>query len=229
MEAASTSHELLLPQELHDSPLSFDESLEEFLSETSDTVPSETTIKRRRKEFVTPKLVAALDRYQLSIRDSVYIFQATVEALGLRTDGFSINKSSIQRIRTQMRKDRAEAIKSDFQDNVPEVVTGHWNDKLLPGLDVRSSKEERLPILISFGDREQLLAVPKLDSSSGKDQARDVLNALHDWNLNDNVQIMCCDTTASNTGYLNAPFVRDDYRELIELCIIFLGETERKH
>jgi hypothetical protein len=128
-----------------------------------------------------------------------------------------------------MRKDRAEAIKSDFQDNVPEVVTVHWNDKLLPGLDVRSSKEERLPILISFGDREQLLAVPNLDSSSDKDQAKDVLNALHDWNLNDNVQIMCYDTTASNTGYLNAPFVRDDYRELIELCIIFLGETERKH
>ena len=37
--------------------------------------------KSGRKDFVSPKLVAALDRCQLSIRDSVYIFQATVEAL----------------------------------------------------------------------------------------------------------------------------------------------------
>ncbi|GBP41266.1 hypothetical protein EVAR_32992_1 [Eumeta japonica] len=72
--------------------------------------------------------------------------------------------------------------------------------KLLPGLDVRSSKEERLPIIASFDDREQLLAVPKLESSSGKHQAKAISTALFDWSLHDKVQIMCCDTTASNTG-----------------------------
>ncbi|GBP74674.1 hypothetical protein EVAR_58940_1 [Eumeta japonica] len=72
--------------------------------------------------------------------------------------------------------------------------------KLLPGLDVRSSKEERLPIITSFDDREQLLAVPKLESSSEKHQAKAISTALFDWNLHDKVQIMCCDTTASNTG-----------------------------
>ena len=30
-----------------------------------------------------------------------------------------------------------------------------------------------------------------------------MLDALYDWNLDDKVQIMCCDTTASNTGRLN--------------------------
>ncbi|CAH0553153.1 unnamed protein product [Brassicogethes aeneus] len=73
---------------------------------------------------------------------------------------------------SQSRKDRAEAIKSDFQNNLPGTVTVHWDGKLLPGLDERSSKEERLPILISFGEKEQLLAVPKLESSSGQDQAK---------------------------------------------------------
>ena len=38
----------------------------------------------------------------------------------------------------------------------------------------------------------------KLDCSSGKAQAKAVLHVLHDWNLDDQVQIMCCDTTASN-------------------------------
>lgn len=155
--------------------------------------------------MITPKLVAALDRCQLSIRDSVYILQAVVEALGHSCDEFPINKSSIQRIRTQMRKCRAETIKADFQNNLPDIVTVHWDGKLLPGLDVRSSKEERLPILISFKDREQLLAVPKLESSSGKEQARAVLNVLCDWNFTDMVQIMCCDTTASDTGRFNVP------------------------
>ena len=34
-----------------------------------------------------------------------------------------------------------------------------------------------------------------------------VLDALHDWNLYDQVKIMCCDTTASNTGRLNGACV----------------------
>ncbi|KAK2575365.1 hypothetical protein KPH14_001258, partial [Odynerus spinipes] len=163
----------------------------------------ETSSKRGRKNLITPKLVAALDRCQLSIRDSVYILHAVVEALGLSTDDFPINKSSIQRIRTQTRKSRAEAIKTDFQNNVPDVVTVHWDGKLLPGLNVRSSKEERLPIIASFDGREQLLAVLKLESSSGKHQAKAASIALYDWNLNDKVQIMCCDTTSSNTGRFN--------------------------
>jgi len=159
--------------------------------------------KRGRKNLITPKLVAALDRCQLSIRDSVYILNAVVEALGLSSDDFPINKSSIQRIRTETRKSRAEAIKFNFQNNVPDVVTVHWDGKLLPGLDVRSSKEERLPVIASFDDREQLLAVPKLERSTGKHQAKAVATALFDCNLLDKVQIMCCDTTASNTGRFN--------------------------
>nr|CAH7722161.1 unnamed protein product [Callosobruchus chinensis] len=189
-------------QENPDQPTSSDESLGEALPSTSQIIGSVKTSKRGRKGFITPKLVAASDRCQLSIRDSVYILQAVVEALGLSCDDFPINKSSIQRIRTQSRKGRAEAIKLDCQNNLPEMVTVHRDGKLLPGLDVRSSKEERLPILISFGEKEQLLAVPKLESSSGQDQAKAILTALHDWDLEDKVQIMCCETTASNTGRL---------------------------
>lgn len=167
----------------------------EPLPSTSQMVSSVTTSRRGRNDFNTPKLVAALDRCQLSIRDSVYILQAVVNALNLSCDDFPINKSSIQRIRTQSSKDRAE-------DNLPETVTVHWDMKLLPGFDVRSSKEERLPIFISVGEKEQLLAVPKLESSSCQDQANAVSTGLYDWNLEDKVQIMCCGTTASNTGRL---------------------------
>lgn len=203
LSTASTSTTQNLEHELQDSD---EEPVLNNASLPGVSCP-ETSSKRGTKTLITPKLVAALDRCQLSIRDSVYILHAVVEALGLSSDDFPINKSSIQRIRTQTRKSRAEAIKADFQDNVPDVVTVHWDGKLLPGLDVRSSKEERLPIIVSFEGKEQLLAVPKLESSSGKHQAKAISTALYDWNLNGNVQIMCCDTTASNTGRFNGACV----------------------
>lgn len=151
--------------------------------------------------------MAALDRCQLSMRNSVFIIEATIEALGYNTDEFPISKSSIQRIRTEMRRERAEAIKVEFQNEVPDTVTIHWDGKLLPALDVRKSKEERLPIVISYDNKEQLIAVPKLDNSSGSEQAQAVWNAIIDWNLEDKGQILCCDTTASNTGRINGACV----------------------
>ncbi|KAK2727531.1 hypothetical protein QYM36_008125, partial [Artemia franciscana] len=87
-----------------------------------------------------------------------------------------------------------------WEKNVPDVVTVHWDGKVLPGLDVRSSKEECLPVIASFHHREQLLAVPKLESSSGKHQTKAISTAVFDLNVLDNVQIMGCDTTDSNTG-----------------------------
>ncbi|GBM04737.1 hypothetical protein AVEN_20184-1 [Araneus ventricosus] len=124
----------------------------------------------------------------------------TVDALGCNIDEFPISKSSIQRIRTEKRKEGAENIKIDFQNEVPDVVTLHWDGKLLPALSARKSKEERLPMVISYRLKEQHIAVPRLDNSTGKEQAQAVWKAILDWNLEDKVQILCCDTTASNTG-----------------------------
>lgn len=131
LSSSVTAPDSIQTQGDHDQLTSSDESLEEPLTSTSQMVSSETFTKRGWKNFITPKLVEALDRCQL------------VEALDLSCGDFPINKSSIQLIRTQSRKDRAESVKSDFLNNVPEIVTVQWDGKLLPGLDVRSSKEER--------------------------------------------------------------------------------------
>ncbi|GBO14111.1 hypothetical protein AVEN_195948-1, partial [Araneus ventricosus] len=125
-----------------------------------------------RKDFITPKLVAALDRCQLSMGDPVFVLEATIDALACNVDEFPISKSSIQRIRTEKRKERAENIKIDFQNEVPDVVTLHWDGKLLPALSARKSNEEHLPIVISYGLKKQLIAVPRLDNSTGKEQAQ---------------------------------------------------------
>ncbi|XP_065642275.1 uncharacterized protein LOC136073912 [Hydra vulgaris] len=81
--------------------------------------------------------------HQAVVRVSVYILQAVVEALDLSCDDFSINKSSIQSICTQSSRNRADCIKLDFMNNIPKMMTVHWDGKLLPETDIRSSKEER--------------------------------------------------------------------------------------
>ncbi|GBN73477.1 hypothetical protein AVEN_137968-1 [Araneus ventricosus] len=114
------------------------------------------------------------------MRDSAFILEVTIEALGCNIDEFPISKTSIQRIRTEKRKERAENIKIDFQNEAPDVVTLHWDGKLLPALSARKSKEERLPIVISYGLKKQLIAVPRLGNSTGEEQSQAVWKAILD-------------------------------------------------
>ncbi|GBN08973.1 hypothetical protein AVEN_163244-1 [Araneus ventricosus] len=114
------------------------------------------------------------------MRDFVFILEATIDVLGCNIDEFPISKSSIQRIRKEKRKESAKNIKIDFQNEVPDVVTLHWDGKLLPALSARKTKEERLPIVISYGLKKQLIVVPRLDNSTGKEQAQVVWKAILD-------------------------------------------------
>ncbi|CAI6353788.1 unnamed protein product [Macrosiphum euphorbiae] len=88
-------------------------------------------IRRQKIHFITQKLAGTLDRCKLSIHDSVYVLQATLEALGFDNDGYIINSStSIHRAREMHRCERAEMIKSRFQESRPSYVIVHWDGKL---------------------------------------------------------------------------------------------------
>ncbi|GBM30464.1 hypothetical protein AVEN_237692-1 [Araneus ventricosus] len=107
------------------------------------------------------------------------VLKRVVEALGHNTEEFIINKSSIRRILHIKRKESAESIKVAFENDIPQILVVHWGGKLLPALNVRYAKKERLPNIVSFGDREQLIGVPKLQNATGKEQARlDCFNTL---------------------------------------------------
>ena len=68
---------------------------------------------------------------------------------------------------------------------------------------VNEEAVERLPIIVSRIDMEQILDIPKLNNESGKAQATSVFNSLEKWELKNKINALCCDTTASNTGRLN--------------------------
>ncbi|CAI6371164.1 unnamed protein product [Macrosiphum euphorbiae] len=120
---------------------SFEQNLETDSLESSDISELETSINslelielptkkkkcRLKINFITPKLAGALDRCQLSIRDSVYVLQPTLEALNFNTDGYVIiNQTSIHRARESYCCERGELIKLQFKKSLPNYAVVHW-------------------------------------------------------------------------------------------------------
>lgn len=122
---------------------------------------------------------------------------ATVEAYGIHVHCLILNRTSINRIRQRLRKDRADQLRKEFNTSEVGPVVVHWDGKLLSDL---ASKEliDRLPVIISYKNSEKLLSVPNLISGTGQNQAEAVFQALEEWGLIDHVQALCCDITASS-------------------------------
>lgn len=66
---------------------------------------------------------------------------------------------------------------------------------------------DRLPVILSHRGGEQLLGVPKLQSSTGAEIADSVYKLLIDWNVADAIAGASFDTTASNSGRLRGAAV----------------------
>lgn len=99
------------------------EDFEEDYSADEDALeepgPSSRPAKKRgRKNFITARLVAALDNAKVSDGMAVHILVAAAEALGHRVEELVINRSSIHRIRQENRLRESNEISSAFNDNV---------------------------------------------------------------------------------------------------------------
>lgn len=70
--------------------------------------------KRGRKNFMTSRLVAALDNAKVSDGMAVHIMIAAAEALGQRVDELVINRSSIHRLRKENRRMESKEIATNF-------------------------------------------------------------------------------------------------------------------
>ncbi|KAG0721150.1 hypothetical protein GWK47_047038 [Chionoecetes opilio] len=161
---------------------------------------------------ITPSVAACLDRTKMTDRGAVYVLSAAAHSLGHDVSELNINRSSIRRHRRKYRTDARVALKEELR----------------------------------------LLNVPKLPNGTGSEMAKAVVGALEDWDLTERIGGISFDTTSSNTGRNNGfesgdshPHVRslldpvdknwfqstllshkglrDDYRELLELTVIFLG------
>lgn len=63
-------------------------------------------------------------------------------------------------------------------------------------------KVNRLPVLVSGLEFEQLFDVPKLESGSGRNEANGIIQLINEWNIKYHIKAMCFNTARVNTGII---------------------------
>lgn len=170
-------------------------NLKRIPSNFEDELPANSKVAKLN--IITPEVVAALDRTNTTDRNATIIVAAVTQSLGIDINDVNLCPSTIHRQRIKARKNIAETLKKNF--STPENLTVHWDVKLLPEI-TGPAKVERLPIVVTGLNCEQLLGVPKLEKSTGENQATVIIDILRQWNLTDCVRALCFDTTSVNTG-----------------------------
>jgi len=183
--------------------MSSDENEElENLEEHEESYGGPSKTKRSRQNLMTSRVTAALDKCKVSDRDAIHIITALLEALSLNINDFVLSRSSVKRAREMLRKESATSIKSKFSDINLDFVVIHWDSKILTDITGKSNIDH-LPVVATAPGIEQLLGVPGLTSGTGSEVSSAVYKILLEWSLEDKIQAMVVDTTASNMGRLN--------------------------
>lgn len=95
----------------------------------------------------------------------------------------------------------------------------HFDGKMLPDI-TNDKKVDRLPIIASQSDGERILRVPKLEHSTGKAISDTVYEVLDEFDLLYDVEMVCFDTEAKNTGKRNGAGVLLERR--LDRSLLFL-------
>lgn len=80
------------------------------------------TAKRGRKNWITPRLTAALDAAKVSDGKAVHILTAAAEALGANFGELAVNHTSLNELRKKNRQHESEITHEQFLNNVIEFT-----------------------------------------------------------------------------------------------------------
>ena len=150
-------------------------------------------------DVMTTEVVAAFDKAKVSDRNAFFITALIANALKIDTDSLILNRKSINRVRTEIRKQEYEKMKQLIQGTSVAYLIVHWDGKLIAD-DIACKKVDRLPILISGDKFTKIIDVPALQNQMASTTASAVYAALKDWGLIDLINALCCDTTNVNLG-----------------------------
>ena len=161
--------------------------------------------KKPKPVIISPSVAASLDRTKTSGRSATYVLASTAQSLGHDVGKMTLSRQSIRRSRMKFRKVTAERIKADFSPNHPWTI--HWDGKMMADI-VGKEVVDRLPIIVSGGESDQLLVVAKLaGGGTGEQMATAICNTIDEWGIGERIRAMCFDTTSSNTGCRNGACV----------------------
>lgn len=150
-------------------------------------------------DFINERITSALDKCKITDRNAVHLLIAVAEALGHSANDFVINRTSLRDLRRKHRELTAASIKENYKIQSSEPCIVHFDGKMLPDLTGKE-KVDRQPVIVSNKNGDQLLGIPSIPNGKGEEIAAAVYNSLESWGLLDNVQAICCHTTAANTG-----------------------------
>ena len=83
----------------------------------------------------------------------------------------------------------------------------HFKGTLLSAISGGPTKENQVAVLVSGPKVEKLLEIPKVEKGTGENIVQVALQAILEWNVQDQIIGMFSDTTAVNTGRLNGECV----------------------
>lgn len=131
---------------------------------------------------------------------------AFIESVSLDPALYVINRTSIKNTRQSVKltkcEENAENVRSDFLNLNVDFAIVYWDGKILSDFGGHE-KVDRLPIIVTGTNFEQLLGVPQIPSGTVLEMSSAIFDTLEKWSLLDKVQGFVFDTTSSNTGRLN--------------------------
>lgn len=142
-----------------------------------------------------------------------------MEAVSLYPTPYIIIRTSIRNERNHFRKQHSQNIKEKFFSIDTQFQTIQWDTKLLK--DISGKHVERMAIIATGADVEQLLGVSDLPTAICVEMASVIYETLEDWNLIEKVQSFSFDTTSSNTDRIKGACAL--LKKKMERSILYLG------
>ena len=146
-------------------------------------------------------LTSLWDREGLSVRQASASYIATAKSLGVDKSHLVISPSMVHRMRAKNRELYAKKFEETVFKDHPHLVL-HWDGKLLPQAFNTWSVEERIALVFSGVDFEEILGVPVASDGTGQEVAKTVFTEVERLELRDRIIGLSFDTTAANSGML---------------------------
>lgn len=146
---------------------------------------------------MTSNLCAALDRANISSRYGTLIIANTLLSLNMNIENYNISHRTVHRSRIKFRKSIAVGLRNEFNIDYRYVL--HWDGKILKDI-IGTQTVDRLPIVLSIADVQQLIGVPKMNKNHAETQTSAIIATLDQGQVRSHIKAMCFDTTSVNTG-----------------------------
>ena len=161
------------------------------------------SVPSKNQNPMTPALTTTWDRENLSSRQAATSFVAAASALGHDVLEIAASASTVHRMRRKHRETEARHLDEEAFRSPPPLVL-HWDGKLIPSAASSRTSEERIAVVLTGANFEELLGVPVSVDGTGKEVAAAVLQLLEPHEKTAAMIIaLSFDTTASNSGMIS--------------------------